>query len=64
MAILYVAFLYNTVYVEYFYKTSVSIFPMLLVRYKSIANEHTLLNRKHIRDASEPLCTRDFTPLG
>ena len=64
MAILYVAFLYNTVDVEYFYKTSVSIFPMPHIRRKSIANEHTLLNRKHICDASELLCTRDFTQLG
>jgi hypothetical protein len=39
-------FLYNTVDAEWFYKTSVSIFPMPHVRCKSIANEHTLLNRK------------------
>jgi hypothetical protein len=44
---MYVAFLYNTADVEYFYKTSVSIFPMPNVRCKSTANEHTLLNRKH-----------------
>ena len=45
MATLYVAFLYNTLDVEYFYKISVTIFPMPHVYCKSIANEHTLLNK-------------------
>jgi hypothetical protein len=63
MAILYVAFSYNTADVEYFYKTSVSIFSMPHLHCKSIANEHTLLNRKLINDASELRCTRDFTQL-
>jgi len=64
MAILYVAVLYSTADVEYSYKTSVSIFPEPHARCKSIANEHTLLNRKHTCDVSECLCTRNFTWLG
>jgi hypothetical protein len=63
MAILHVV-LYSTVDVECFYKTSFSILPMPHARCKSIANEHTLLNRKHICDANERLCIRDFTQLG
>jgi len=62
MAILCVAFSYNTFDVEYFYKTSGNIFSMTHVHCKSIANEHTLLNGKH--DASELLSTIDFTQLG
>jgi len=64
MATLYVAFLYNILDVEYFYKTSVTIFPMPHVDCKSIANEHTLLNRKYICGGSELFCTRDFTQFG
>jgi hypothetical protein len=59
MALLYVAFLYNTVDVEYFYETSGKIFSMPHVLCKSTANEHTLLNGK--LDASELLSTTDFT---
>jgi hypothetical protein len=47
MAILYVAVSYNTVDVEYFYKTGNSL-PMTHVHCKGIASEHTLLNRKHL----------------
>jgi len=64
MATLYVGFLYNTLDVEYFYKISVTIFPMPHVYCKSIANEHTLLNRKDICGASELFCTRKFTEFG
>ena len=64
MAILYVAVLYSTVDVEYFYKTSGNIFPMPLVQCKNIDNGHTLLNRNQVCDASEPLRIRDFTQLG
>jgi hypothetical protein len=64
MAILCVAVLYSTVDVEYFYKTSGNIFPMPHAHCKSIAKEHTLLNRKHTCDASEGLRTRNFTQLG
>jgi hypothetical protein len=63
MTNLYVAFLYNTVDVEYFYKTSGNIFfSMTHIHCKSIANEHTLLNGKH--DSSEILNTIDYTQLG
>jgi hypothetical protein len=64
VAILCVAVFYSTVDVEYFYKTSGNIFPMPHARCKSIANEHTLLNRKHTCDASEGLCTSNFIQLG
>jgi len=43
MAILYVAVLYSTVDMEYFYKTSGNIFPMPHVHCKNIDNGHTLL---------------------
>jgi hypothetical protein len=63
MAILYVVVSYNTVDVEYFYKTG-NIFPMTRVRCKGVANEYTLLNRKHTCDARKLLCTGVFTQLG
>jgi len=62
MFIPYVAFSYNTLDVEYFYKTSGNIFSMTHVHCKIIANEHTFLNGKH--DASELFSTIDFTQLG
>jgi hypothetical protein len=54
---------HTTLDVEYIYKTG-NIFPMTLAHCKGIANEHTLLNRKHVCDARKLLCTRDFTKLG
>ena len=54
---------YIAVDVEYLYKISGNIFLMTSTS-QSIANEHTLLNRKHICDASELLSTREFTQLG
>jgi len=62
MAILYVAVSYNNVNVEYFYKTD--IFSMTCVHCKGTANEHTLLNRKHICDARRLLYIEVFTQPG
>jgi hypothetical protein len=64
MAILYVAVLYSTVDVEYFYKIFGKIFPIPLVQCKNIDNGHTLLNKNHMCDASGPLFVSDFTQLG
>jgi hypothetical protein len=59
-----VAVLYSTVDVKYFYKTSGNILPMPKKKKKNIHSGHTLLNRNHVCDASEPLCIRDFTQVG
>ena len=52
---------YTTLLMWDIFTKFVPIFPMPHVYCKSIANEHTLLNRKHICGASELFCTTDFT---